>query len=290
MAALATRGNQNKRLGHWVGTCEEIRGHSGLASVSRGQMSVSVVNTPACPRPAHTGLWSCRVALTDGDEDGGRYNWPQSPRGREVRFPGVSAPLDRPDPAAFNLDRDRALEKGNGNDQAQLLLEADNDAFDVLHAAVFDPHALADTEEGPGPGRESGPDDGLDGGDLGLVHRFGRIAHAYDVHDTRGGQNGETPVGVEAAEDIAGEQGEFDLFQAVGPAALGEIEGRELLETLAAKDRGRNPFVIGTDTHREPRIPGRRTSGAKIGESRGRQRLILREIRHELRRATARMT
>lgn len=92
----------------------------------------------------------------------------------------------------------------------------DQEAFQAGERAVLDANEVAEPEVGPGLGGESRLDDGLDGGDLGVIHRDRVAANADDTDHAGGGQDRDAPIaGIEAAEDVAGEEGQVEMHDAV---------------------------------------------------------------------------
>lgn len=154
---------------------------------------------------------------------------------------------------AVDFNGDRALEEIDAQDHAPGVAELEEDAFEAAQGAVVDIDVLADLEERPGIEGEAGSDHGADGGDFGFWDRGGVFAEADDPEDTWDGEDAELVVEGEAAENIAGEERELELLDAVGPVVTGAVEGEEILEALIPEGGGGFSFVLGLDGQGEPR-------------------------------------
>jgi hypothetical protein len=161
---------------------------------------------------------------------------------------------DGGDPFAIDFDGDGTLQEGDGCDEAEGFFDFHDYAFGAGEGAVVDADAAADGKSEPGLDTEGGAEHGLDGGDFGIGDGSRPGAEADDPSDAGGLEDGEAMDGVEAAEDVTGEEGEIELLDAVRPAAAGVDEREELLIALTAESGGCKTLEFGTDPDGIPRV------------------------------------
>jgi hypothetical protein len=153
--------------------------------------------------------------------------------------------LDGAGPIAIDLDGYGTLQEGDGSDETEAVLEGDDDAFDTGEGAVLDADFLADGEERVGFDVPAEAQHGLDGEDLFVGDGGEKGAEGDDAGDAGGFEDGDAVGGMEAAEDVAGEERHGEFLSAVGPAAAGTDEREELLVALGLEVGGGEAFTLG---------------------------------------------
>jgi hypothetical protein len=138
-------------------------------------------------------------------------------------------------PVAVDFDRDRALQQGYRDDETIDFIGIDDRALQTGKGTGRDVYAGSHIEPGPWLGSKSRAENGFNGLDFRLVNRERSFAGADNADDAGSGEDGnEAILGVEAAEQIAGEQGDFDRLDAVGPATAGGVYRKEFFVSLMA--------------------------------------------------------
>jgi len=163
----------------------------------------------------------------------------------------------RPDPTAVEIDGHRALQEGDGDDETAVPIDGLDEAFSAQERAFRDADAVTGLQEGPRLDLEAGPDDALESIDLALGDRLGAMGIADDLKDARGDEDGEAGVGIEAAEDVVGEEREVDIAEAPGVAVAAAVEGEEIRVTLVVESGGDGLLMVRLDVERESRVRGR---------------------------------
>src|SRR5271166_2833344 len=113
--------------------------------------------------------------------------------------------VNGPDPMAVNDHRDGAAEKTNGDHQAPLLANLDEQAFDPRQWTFFQAHLLADGKEWPRLGEQSRSDGGLNRVDLLRVHGNRGSPDTDEMQDVRDHQQRKAVFHPQAGKDVAGE-------------------------------------------------------------------------------------
>ena len=100
--------------------------------------------------------------------------------------------------------------------------------------------------------REGRLEHGTDGFDLGIGDGGGLEIEADDVDYAGGLEDGDAAEAIEAAEDVAGEEGGGDFLEAVGPAAAG-LQGRDVdVHAFGFDGGGGGPLEVRADADSEP--------------------------------------
>lgn len=140
------------------------------------------------------------------------------------------------DESAVDLYRNGALEQLDRHNQAMAAARADQNAFNVGERARLQSHPLASAQKWVGPALSAGTDDRLDGLDLALADRSGLGSKTYDVFNVRGGKRGKTIAPIQPAEQIAGEEGRLNDFDAIGVVTPFGIAGAEDFKSSRHED------------------------------------------------------
>jgi hypothetical protein len=151
---------------------------------------------------------------------------------------GAHAIGDGTSPLAVDFHGDGTLQEADGDGEAVHLVGISEDPFQPCQRAALYVYLRSDAEEGPRLGGEPGAKDGANGLDFLDVHGDGELAGADDTDDAGRGEDGQAIIHVKLAEQIAREEREFHLLDAVRPAPARAIEGKELFVALAAKGVG----------------------------------------------------
>jgi hypothetical protein len=120
---------------------------------------------------------------------------------------------------AAYLDGNRALQQGDGYHYPQPLLALGDHAGEPLQWSIVDTHPVAICEKGPLLDRNLGPFEQLQGANLFGFERYKLVAGAYNPHDSRGSENGNTLRGIEFGKDVTGEHRLFYDHPPVAPGA-----------------------------------------------------------------------
>jgi len=75
---------------------------------------------------------------------------------------------------------------------------------------------------------------------------------AHDLEDTRSHQDGQAFLGVEAAEDVIGKEGQVDIPKTAGMAMATAVEGQKLDIAFITQGGGDQLLVVGLDVESEP--------------------------------------
>jgi hypothetical protein len=118
-------------------------------------------------------------------------------------------------PFAIDLDGDGALKQRDGCDQTERVFELDDDAFYTGKGAALDTDFLAELEEWVGLDMLAEAQHGFDGEDFCGWDGFGTGTEADDAGDAGGFEYRHTMRGIEAAEDVAREEGDLEFLSAV---------------------------------------------------------------------------
>jgi hypothetical protein len=122
-------------------------------------------------------------------------------------------------PFTIDFDGDGTLQEGNRSDEAESAFDLDDGSFDAGEGTVLDADLPAGAEEGVRLDMETGFEHGTDRADF-LFRDGDRMrAEADDADDAGAFEDGDAAGGVEAAEDVAGEEGDLELLGAIRPAA-----------------------------------------------------------------------
>jgi hypothetical protein len=127
-------------------------------------------------------------------------------------------------------------------------VRVDNYPFHTNQRAALDVHPGSDLETRPRLGRKAGTKDRPNGLDLVVVYRDGDFARTDNVdHAGCGEYRQEGMAYIEAAEQVTGEEREFQFFLSVGPLTARAIERKELFVALATQGRGGDDSLSGLD-------------------------------------------
>src|ERR1039458_7847763 len=128
---------------------------------------------------------------------------------------GAHAIGDGTSPLAVDFNGDGTLQEADGDDEAVNLVGIGDDSFQPCQRTALYVYLRSDAEEGPRLGGEPGPEDGANGLDFLDVHGDGKLAGTDDTDDAGRGEDGQVIVHVKLAEQVAGEEREFHLLDAV---------------------------------------------------------------------------
>jgi len=138
------------------------------------------------------------------------------------------------DVEAVDFGGDGALEQLEGDDEPVFLLHLEEHPFEAFEGTATDADALAFVHEGVGSEAEAGGADAADGVHFGFEDGLGFGAVADDVDDARGAEDGVDALDIDAAEDVADEEGGLDLANPVAPLAAVAVERDVFLIVVGA--------------------------------------------------------
>ncbi len=130
-------------------------------------------------------------------------------------------------------------------------------AFDAGERPASDADGSAGREKRPGLGGETGIHDSVDGLDFAIVDGVRGAADAEYVENAGGGYyEGAADIGIETYEQVPGEEGEFEIGDAIAPLPSCAIEGKKLAEAFDAEGSGGGFLVVRPDGDGEPAFAG----------------------------------
>ena len=159
---------------------------------------------------------------------------------------------DWANPSSGNFNTYRALKKVDGEDETVLAADVKENSFDSGEGAEIDLDLVAGFEIGPWLGGNSGIHYLEDSVDFGLVDCRGDSGGRDDEFDPWGANEGETEIWVEAGEDVAWEERDFNFLDAVGVEAWFDAGGGEDVEVLLGEVCGDAKFASSADFNGVP--------------------------------------
>jgi hypothetical protein len=162
--------------------------------------------------------------------------------GLEVRHDGI----------AVEGDSDGALEDIDGDDEAVVVLDAEDAAVEAGEGSGDDADALAFVEKRERAKAAAGVEDAEEGLDFGGGDGRGTGAEVDEADGAGESDEFEGGGGVEAAEEVAGEEGAVDGFDAVGPLAEVGVEGEHGFDAVGAEGGEQGAFGMGFHPEGEP--------------------------------------
>lgn len=160
---------------------------------------------------------------------------------------GGRANAERTDAAGVEFDGNGALEEIDRDDEVIPFANGEEDTAQAGQGTGFDFYGGTGLDSRPGEGGKAGGHDEADAVDLGLADLDGSAAGADEAVEAGGGVKGEDATGkIEAAEEVAGEHGEFGggIAARAGSLAAG---GKEGLEALVFENGADGFFRAGPD-------------------------------------------
>ena len=124
----------------------------------------------------------------------------------------------------IDFHRYRSLQELDIHYRSPMVGLANERTAQALETAVLDAHLLASAQIGPRFDAASGFHHGQDRGDFGVRYRRGCFCEPNDRGYRRCSQNQQAVLIRKPAEDIAGEEAQFDFLDPVGPAAACAID------------------------------------------------------------------
>jgi hypothetical protein len=150
-------------------------------------------------------------------------------------------------PLAIDFDRDGALKQGDGSDEAEAVLELDDEAFDTGQRAALDADLLAFAKKGVRFDVLAETQHGLDGENLFGGDRGEQGAEAHNADHAGRIEDRDAMGGIKAAEHVAGKQGRLDFLGAVRPTAARTDLGEEVLVAFGLEQGGSYMLAVRTD-------------------------------------------
>lgn len=150
-------------------------------------------------------------------------------------------------PFAIDFDRDGALKQRNGSDEAEAVLELDDDAFDTGQRAALDADFLAFAKKGVRFDVLAETQHGLDREDLFGGDRGEQGAEANDADHAGRFEDWDAMGGIKAAEHVAGKEGHLDFLGAVRPTATRMDLGEKGLVAFGLEHGGGYMLTVRTD-------------------------------------------
>lgn len=144
------------------------------------------------------------------------------------------------------------MKEFDGDDQALVVLDTEDAAIQAGERAGVDMNGLAFAQESERAEAAAGVEDAFESLDFRNWDGFGAVAEANeadcagDVDDLNRSGGGET------AEEVAGEEGAVDGFEAIGPAPMVGIEGEEGFYAMGAQNAADGLFGVRFDAESEP--------------------------------------
>src|SRR5688572_7236420 len=120
--------------------------------------------------------------------------------------------VNRGYPVTINFYCYRTIEKSNRGNQTIGLFQSNQDALHTQKRPALNPNRLPDLQKGPGLRVQSRSDNRLNGRDLRFIDRNGRFAETQDLYHTGGLENGQAPLNIKSAEEIAGKEWKFKFL------------------------------------------------------------------------------
>lgn len=144
----------------------------------------------------------------------------------------------RPHPFFMNLDRDRALQQRNRQDESPVATRTQQDSFYSTKWPVLDSDALSNFQIVARVPHRPGCNSSLNCLYFGRVDRNWRFPCAHQMDNSWNRQHWEAVVGVEAGEDVPRKKGKVDFLKTVRPALLPRVQWQERFQPS-------NPQVSG---------------------------------------------